>query len=82
MNQSSVDRSRSRHLAIFSSMLILVLCSPIKAQAAENDTCCESPDEFDLFLIGDPDSGQLTPFKSELEEKKSVEVTSSVLGEV
>ena len=82
MNQSSVDRSRSRHVAIFSSMLIFVLFSPINAQAAENDTCCESPDEFDLFLIGDPDSGQLTPFKSDLEEKKSVEVTSSVLGEV
>ena len=53
--------------------------SPMMANAQENNDCCESPDEFDLFLIGDPDSGQLTPFSNELEEEKSMEVTSSVL---
>ena len=82
MNQSSVDRSRARQVTIFSLMLLVVIFSPINAQAAESDNCCESPDEFNLFLIGDPDSGQLTPFESDLEERKSVEVTSSVLGEV
>ena len=82
MNQSSVDRSRARQVTIFSLMLVVVIISPINAQAAESDNCCESPDEFNLFLIGDPDSGQLTPFESDLEERKSVEVTSSVLGEV
>ena len=82
MNQSGVDRSRARQVAIFSSMLVMVIFSPINAQATESNDCCESPDEFDLFLIGDPDSGQLTPFESDLEERKSVEVTSSFLGEV
>ena len=82
MNQSSVDRSRARQVTIFSLMLLVVIFSPINVQAAESDNCCESPDEFNLFLIGDPDSGQLTPFESDLEERKSVEVTSSVLGEV
>ena len=82
MNQSSVDRSRARQVAIFSLMLVVVIISPINAQAAESDNCCVSPDQFNLFLIGDPDSGQLTPFESDLEERKSVEVTSSVLGEV
>tara|TARA_B100001123_G_C15328106_1_gene1030259 strand:+ start:2254 stop:4125 length:1872 start_codon:yes stop_codon:yes gene_type:complete len=32
--------------------------------------------------MGDPDNGMLTPFDSELEEEKSMEVTSSVFGEV
>ena len=82
MNQSSVDRSRARQVTIFSLMLVVVIFSPINVQAEESDNCCESPDEFNLFLIGEPDSGQLTPFESDLEEKKSVEVTSSVLGEV
>ena len=82
MNQSSVDRSRARQVTIFSLMLVVVIISPINVQAAESDNCCVSPDQFNLFLIGDPDSGQLTPFESDLEERKSVEVTSSVLGEV
>ncbi|MFL2972665.1 MAG: hypothetical protein ACJZ4Q_03140 [Candidatus Thalassarchaeaceae archaeon] len=77
-----MDRSRARQVAIFSLMLVVVIISPINAQAAESDNCCVSPDQFNLFLIGDPDSGQLTPFESDLEERKSVEVTSSVLGEV
>ena len=82
MNQSVVDRSRARQVAIFSSMLVVVIFSPISANAGESNNCCEDPDKFDLFLIGDPDNGQLTPFESDLEERKSVEVTSSLLGEV
>ena len=82
MNQSVVDRSRARQVAIFSSMLVVVIFSPITANAGESNNCCEDPDKFDLFLIGDSDNGQLTPFESDLEERKSVEVTSSLLGEV
>ena len=82
MNQSVVDRSRARQVAIFSSMLVVVIFSPITANAGESNNCCEDPDKFDLFLIGDPANGQLTPFESDLEERKSVEVTSSLLGEV
>ena len=82
MNQSVVDRSRARQVAIFSSMLVVVIFSPITANAGESNNCCEDPEKFDLFLIGDPDNGQLTPFESDLEERKSVEVTSSLLGEV
>ena len=82
MNQSVVDRSRARQVAIFSSMLVVVIFSPITANAGESNNCCEDPDKFDLFLIGDPDNGQLSPFESDLEERKSVEVTSSLLGEV
>tara|TARA_B100000131_G_scaffold246542_1_gene239510 strand:- start:354 stop:2321 length:1968 start_codon:yes stop_codon:yes gene_type:complete len=63
-------------------MLVVVIFSPINANAGESNNCCEDPDKFDLFLIGDPDNGQLTPFESDLEERKSVEVTSSLLGEV
>ncbi len=60
----------------------MVIFSPLNTQAGESNDCCESPDQFDLFLIGDPGSGQLSPFESDLEEQQSVEVTSSVLGEV
>ena len=81
-NQSNVEGASSRFAVIFSSMMIMVVFSPMMANAQENNDCCESPDEFDLFLIGDADSGQLTPFSNELEEEKSMEVTSSVFGEV
>ena len=74
-NQSNVEGASSRFAVIFSSMMIMVVFSPMMANAQDND-CCESPDEFDLFLIGDADSGQLTPFSNELEEEKSMEVTS------
>jgi|TARA_B100001996_G_scaffold77854_1_gene57463 hypothetical protein len=63
-------------------MMAMVIFSPLNTQAGESNDCCESPDQFDLFLIGDPGSGQLSPFESDLEEQQSVEVTSSVLGEV
>ncbi|MBU38663.1 MAG: hypothetical protein CMA59_03980 [Euryarchaeota archaeon] len=77
-----MDRSRARQVAIFSAMMAMVIFSPLNTQAGESNDCCESPDQFDLFLIGDPGSGQLSPFESDLEEQQSVEVTSSVLGEV
>ena len=82
MNQSGVDCSRARQVVVFSSMLIVVIFSPITTLAEESNGCCESPDEFDLFLIGDSDSGQLSPFESDLDDKKTVEVTSSFFGEV
>ena len=82
MNQSGVERARVRLAAVFSTILVLVVFPAFNAHAEQNNSCCEAPEEFDLYLIGDPDSGQLTPFESDLEEKKSVEVTSSVLGEV
>ena len=81
-NQSAVEGASARFAVIFSSMMVMVVFSPIIANAEESNNCCESPDEFDLFLIGDADNGQLTPFTSELEEEKSMEVTSSVFGEV
>ena len=81
-NQSVVESTGSRFAVIFSSMMIMVVLLPTMVYAQESNDCCESPNEFDLFLIGDADSGQLTPFSSELEEKKSTEVTSSVFGEV
>jgi len=82
MNQSGVDCSRARQVVVFSSMLVVVIFSPITTLAEESNGCCESPDEFDLFLIGDPDNGQLSPFESDLDDKKTVEVTSSFFGEV
>ena len=65
-NQSNVEGASSRFAIIFSSMMIMVVFSPMMANAQENNDCCESPDEFDLFLIGDADSGQLTPFSLSL----------------
>ena len=81
-NQSGVEGASSRFAAIFSSMMIVVVFSPMMANAQESNDCCESPDEFNLFLIGDADSGQLTPFSAELDDEKTMEVTSSVFGEV
>ena len=60
-NQSAVEGASSRFAVIFSSMMIIVVFSPMLANAQESSDCCESPDDFDLFLIGDADSGQLTP---------------------
>ena len=70
-NQSDVEGAKSRFAVTFSLMMIAVVYAPMMAYAQESQSCCEPPDEFDLFLIGDADSGQLTPFSSELEEKKS-----------
>ncbi|MAH98009.1 MAG: hypothetical protein CMA12_01490 [Euryarchaeota archaeon] len=70
-----------RVTAILSSMLVIIIFSPVAVQSEESNSCCESTD-FNLFLIGEADSGQLTPFGSDLDEEYEVEVTSSVLGEV
>ena len=73
--------SSMRVTAILSSMLVIIIFSPVAVQSEESNSCCESTD-FNLFLIGEADSGQLTPFGSDLDEEYEVEVTSSVLGEV
>ena len=58
-----------------------VILSPIHSVADDTASCCESTN-FDLFLVGEPDNGMLIPFDSERDEEKSVEVTSSIFGEV
>ncbi|HJM13759.1 MAG TPA: hypothetical protein QF641_04640 [Candidatus Thalassarchaeaceae archaeon] len=66
---------------IVAALMMLIVALPISVDAGESSSCC--PDQsFDLFIIGDPDSGVLTPFDSDLEEEKSTEVTSSIFGEV
>ena len=77
-----MEGTSERAALILSTLLIIVVFSPMTTLADETNTCCESPDEFDLYLVGDADSGLLTPFDSDLEERETVEVTSSVLGEV
>jgi len=66
---------------LLTALMVAVTLSPIQTHAEESNSCCEST-SFDLYLMGDPDNGMLTPFDSELEEEKSMEVTSSVFGEV
>ena len=61
--------------------MVSVILSPIHTVADDTTSCCESTN-FDLFLLGEPDNGGLTPFDSELDEEESVEVTSSIFGEV
>ena len=80
-NQRHVGASSMRVATILSFMFAVVILSPLMTQAEETSSCCESTD-FDLFLIGDADSGELSPFESDLDEEHEVEVTSSVFGEV
>ena len=80
-NQRHVGASSMRVATILSFMFAIVILSPLMTQAEETSSCCESTD-FDLFLIGDADSGELSPFGSDLDEEHEVEVTSSVFGEV
>lgn len=80
-NQRHVGASSMRVATILSFMFAVVILSPLMTQAEEVSSCCESTD-FDLFLIGDADSGELSPFESDLDEEQEVEVTSSVFGEV
>jgi len=55
---------------------------PMAVQSQISEECCKQR-EFELFLIGEPDDGILTPFYSELNtEEVEVEVTSSIGGEV
>lgn len=80
-NQRHVGASSMRVATMLSFMFAIVILSPLMTQAEETSSCCESTD-FDLFLIGDADSGELSPFGSDLDEEHEVEVTSSVFGEV
>ena len=70
-----------RFVLIISALMVSVILSPIHTVADDTTSCCESTN-FDLFLLGEPDNGGLTPFDSELDEEESVEVTSSIFGEV
>jgi hypothetical protein len=63
------------------ALLVVIVLSPLSMQAEEINSCCVTQD-FDLYLIGDSDEGELTPFDSELDEEKSVLVTPSIAGEV
>ena len=70
-----------RNAGAMVALLVVIVLSPLSMQAEEINSCCVTQD-FDLYLIGDPDEGELTPFDSELDEEKSVLVTPSIAGEV
>lgn len=76
-----MDDSRVGALGMALALMLTMVTIPISATASESSSCCPSRD-FELFLTGDPDNGELTPFESDLEEEKSAEVTSSIFGEV
>ena len=80
VNQVTMRDARAAASGLLSSIFFLVIISPIVINAEESGACCNSQ-EFDLFIIGDSDSGQLTPFDSKLTEEKTALVTSSLLGE-
>lgn len=70
-----------RNAGAMVALLVVIVLSPLSMQAEEINSCCVTQD-FDLYLIGNPDEGELTPFDSELDEEKSVLVTPSIAGEV
>ena len=70
-----------RNAGAMVALLVVIVLSPLSMQAEEINSCCVTQD-FDLYLIGDSDEGELTPFDSELDEEKSVLVTPSIAGEV
>ena len=73
------DRANAFILALLITMIIFM---PMAVQSQISEECCEQR-EFELFLVGEPDDGILTPFYSELNtEEVEVEVTSSIGGEV
>ncbi len=73
--------SSPRNAGAMVALLVVIVLSPLSIQAEEVNSCCVTQD-FDLYLIGDPDEGELTPFDSDLDEEKSVLVTPSIAGEV
>ncbi|MEE2650713.1 MAG: hypothetical protein VX571_04310 [Candidatus Thermoplasmatota archaeon] len=73
--------SSPRNAGAMVALLVVIVLSPLSMQAEEISSCCVTQD-FDLYLIGDPDEGELTPFDSDLDEEKSVLVTPSIAGEV
>ena len=67
---------------ILASLITMIIFMPMAVQSQISEECCKQR-EFELFLIGEPDDGILTPFYSELNtEEVEVEVTSSIGGEV
>tara|TARA_B000000609_G_scaffold115790_1_gene90120 strand:- start:1375 stop:3318 length:1944 start_codon:yes stop_codon:yes gene_type:complete len=46
------------------------ILGPISSVSSQEASCC-TDDSFELFLIGDADSGGLTPFESEMDETES-----------
>ena len=76
-----MESSRVGTLGIVLALMMVSVTIPVSSNASESSSCCPSQD-FELFIIGDPDNGQLTPFETDLEEEKSAEVTSSIFGEV
>tara|TARA_B110000881_G_scaffold220933_1_gene248046 strand:+ start:3921 stop:5924 length:2004 start_codon:yes stop_codon:yes gene_type:complete len=67
---------------ILASLITMIIFMPMTVQSQIAEECCTQR-EFELFLIGEPDDGILTPFYSELDaEEVEVEVTSSIGGEV
>tara|TARA_Y100001980_G_C14556792_1_gene350401 strand:- start:15642 stop:17585 length:1944 start_codon:yes stop_codon:yes gene_type:complete len=46
------------------------ILGPISNVSSQEASCC-TDDSFELFLIGDADSGGLTPFESEMDETES-----------
>jgi|TARA_B110000116_G_scaffold160839_1_gene139170 hypothetical protein len=66
----------------FTTLITVIIFMPISIQGQQSEVCCTEK-EFDLFLIGEPDEGILSPFYSDLEsDAKEVKVTSSIGGEV
>ncbi|HJL54950.1 MAG: hypothetical protein QGF28_04845 [Candidatus Thalassarchaeaceae archaeon] len=63
------------------ALLVIIVLSPMSAQGEEVNSCCETRD-FKLFLVGESDEGELTPFDFDLDEEKSFLVTPSIWGEV
>ncbi|DAC13479.1 MAG TPA: hypothetical protein D7H73_02795 [Candidatus Poseidoniales archaeon] len=65
------------------SLVFLLLLAPVMVTSAveEDGSCCEQ-DGFRMFLIGEAQSGGLTAFSSDLEDRHSAVVTPSVLGAI
>jgi len=77
-----MSRHHRASVILVSVLFALILISPINSNAEETGKCCQPPDEFGLYLVGDSDNGELTPFETRLDEEKSALVTSSIFGEV
>ena len=52
------DRANAFILALLITMIIFM---PMAVQSQISEECCEQR-EFELFLVGEPDDGILTPF--------------------
>ena len=62
---------RTRGLpAILVLIFLMGILGPISNVSSQEASCC-TDDSFELFLIGDADSGGLTPFESEIDETES-----------